>query len=78
MTVRDSVEAQCHAALSVYKQDVADGVWRVTADNTLVDAFLKAADKYAEGAVTAFLREQQVRRELAARPLIQAVRAVAR
>ena len=78
MTARAVIEAQAHSALARYKQDVADGMWRVTAVNTLVDAFLKIADKYAERAVTAHVREQQVRRELAARPLIQAVRSVSR
>ena len=58
---RDLMEKSCHAALARYKQDVADGMWRVTADNKLVDAIIKAADKYALTAEQ--LRELQ--RELA-------------
>ena len=39
---RDVFEAACHAAISRYKQDVAGGVYPKTADNTLVDAILRA------------------------------------
>ena len=46
MTAGASFEAQCHAALACYKQDIADGTCRITADNTLVDRLLKAADRY--------------------------------
>ena len=46
-TRRDVMEKSCHAALARYKQAVAEGTWRVTADNALVDAILKAADRYA-------------------------------
>ena len=62
---RDLLERSCHAALSRYKIDVDAGMWRVTADNKLVDALLKAADKYA-------LTEQE-RRALAQQEAFAAV-----
>lgn len=80
MTARANLEAQLHSCLAKYKQNVADGMWRVTADNTLVDAFLKAADKYAEhgarAAVTEHETARQRQRQEAARPLLQAVHAI--
>ena len=58
MTARDSMEAATHKALAEYKLAVAEGTWRVTADNQLVDAVLKAADKYALGAAVTRRRDQ--------------------
>jgi hypothetical protein len=58
VTARDSMEAATHAALSRYKQAVAEGTWRVTADNQLVDTILKAADKYALTALDTRVRDQ--------------------
>lgn len=50
MTARASFEAACHAAITKHRHALADGTYRVTADNALVDAILKAADVYALGA----------------------------
>lgn len=51
MTARATFEAGCWAALAKHKQAIADGTWQRTADNSLVDAVLKAADAYLLAAI---------------------------
>ena len=58
MRQRDVFEANCHAALTRYKEAIQQGTWHVTADNALVDAILKAADRYAYGATVTRRRAQ--------------------
>lgn len=50
MTARNDMEAATWAALAKHRRALADGTYRVTADNQLVDAILKAGDAYALGA----------------------------
>ena len=64
MTARDSMEAACHAAVTRLRQDIQNGVYRPVADAALVDAVLKAADRYALGAAAARRREQVTARAL--------------
>ena len=45
MTARDVYEASFYAALARYKQAVAEGTYRVVADNTFADAMLRAWEK---------------------------------
>ena len=59
MTARASFEAACHAAITKHRHALADGTYRVTADNQLVDTLLKAGDVYALGADVA-KRQAQV------------------
>ena len=64
MTARAVFEASCHSALTKHTKAVAEGTWRPVADNALVDAILKAADRYALGADAARRREQVTARAL--------------
>ena len=50
MRQRDLFEAAAHAAVTRLRKDIAEGVYRPTADARCVDKLLKVADLYALGA----------------------------
>lgn len=74
MTARANFEKNCHAALTRYKQNIAEYTPPRVADPALIDALLKAADQYVRHAPC----QECARREAIHEPLIEAVRAVAR
>lgn len=75
-SARDVMMASTYAALARHTEAIGSGTWRVTADNTLVDQILKAADKLVAGALAGSEAARQARYEHAVRPLVDAVRSV--
>lgn len=71
-TARDVFQASCYAALARHTEAIGNGTWRVTADNAMVDALLKAWEKsmtsraaYAERGVPAGVRPGSLEGQLA-------------